>query len=98
MKMTPEKAAFWRNRLLQGGIAALEKDALRLGRTRTITERRVKRVVDMTLHQELANTTHWSTRTMVGAAGISEASVRRIWHAHELKLNQVRTFKLSRDP
>ena len=34
---------------------------------------------------------------MAAAAGISEASVRRIWHAHGLKPHLVRTFKLSRD-
>ncbi len=98
MKMTPEKAARWRNRFLAGGIAALEKDAPRSGRTPTITERRVKRVVEMTLHSKPANATHWSTRTMARAAGISEASVRRIWRAHGLKPHQMRTFKLSRDP
>ena len=51
----------------------------------------------MTLHNKPANATHWSTRTMARAAGISEASVRRIWRAHGLKPHQVRTFKLSRD-
>lgn len=35
---------------------------------------------------------------MAAAAGISEASVRRIWRAHGLKPHRVRTFKLSRDP
>jgi transposase len=98
MNITPEKAARWRKRFLAGGIAGLEKDAPRPGRTRTITDRRVNRVVGMTLHQKPANATHWSTRTMAAAAGISEASVRRIWRAHGLKPHQVRTFKLSRDP
>ena len=98
MNMTPEKAARWRNRFLAGGIAALEKDAPRPGRTRIITERKVKTVVEMTLHDKPAHATHWSTRTMARAAGISEASVRRIWRAHGLKPHQVRTFKLSRDP
>jgi transposase len=97
MAITPEKAARWRNRFLEGGIAALQKDAPRPGRTRTITDRRVKKVVEMTLHQKPANATHWSTRTMAAAAGISEASVRRIWRAHGLKPHQVRTFKLSRE-
>src|SRR6201997_2623963 len=97
MGITPEKAARWRKRFLAGGIAALQKDAPRPGRTRTITDRRVKRVVDMTLHDKPANATHWSTRTMASAAGISEASVRRIWHAHGLKPHLIRTFKLSRD-
>jgi hypothetical protein len=35
---------------------------------------------------------------MAQRAGISEASVRRIWHAHGLKPHLTRTFKLSRDP
>jgi transposase len=98
MGLTPEKVARWRNRFLQGGIVALEKDAPRPGRTRTITDPWVKKVLDMTLQQKPANATHWSTRTMAAAAGISEASVRRIWRAHGLKPHLVRTFKLSRDP
>jgi transposase len=98
MGIMPEKAARWRNRFLEGGLAALEKDAPRPGRTRIITERQVKKVVKMTLHQKPANATHWSTRTMAAAAGISEASVRRIWHAHGLKPHLVKTIKLSRDP
>jgi len=98
MNLTEKKTARWRSRFLAGGIAALQKDAPRPGKPRTIAERQVKRVVEMTLHQKPANATHWSTRTMASAAGISEASVRRIWHAHGLKPHLVRTFKLSRDP
>jgi transposase len=98
MGMTPEKAARWRNRFRAGGITALEKDAPRPGRTRTITERQVKKIVAMTLHQKPANATHWSTRSLARATGISEASVRSIWRAHGLKPHQLRTFKLSRDP
>ena len=98
MHITPEKVARWRNRFLAGGIAALEKDAPRPGKPRTITNREVKKIVEMTLHEKPSNATHWSTRTMARAAGISEASVRRIWHAHGLKPHRVRTFKLSRDP
>jgi transposase len=97
LDITPEKAARWRNRFLDGGITALQKDAARPGRTRTITDDQVKRVVEMTIGRKPANATHWSTRTMAAAAAISEASVRRIWHAHGLKPHLVRTFKLSRD-
>src|SRR6202171_2626202 len=74
------------------------KDAPRPGRSRTITEARVKQVVDMTTRQKPNNATHWSTRTMAAAAGVSAASVRRIWHAHGLKPHLVRTFKVSNDP
>jgi transposase len=96
--MAPEKAARWRNRFLDEGSTALRKDAPRPDRTRTITDRQAKRVVEeMTLHRKPTNATHWSTRTMAAAAGVSEASVRRIWRAHGLKPHLVRTFKLSRD-
>ena len=98
MDIMPETAARWRGRFLEGGIAALHKDAPRPGKPRTITDHQVKRVVEMTLHQKPINATHWSTRTMAQAAGISEASVRRIWRAHGLKPHRVRTFKLSNDP
>ena len=98
MGIMPEKVARWRGRFLEGGIAALEKDAPRRGRTRTITDVRVKQVVEMTLHGKPTNATHWSTRTMATAVGISEASVRRIWRAHGLKPHLTKTFKLSRDP
>jgi transposase len=98
MNLTEKKTARWRSRFLAGGIAALQKDAPRPGKPRTITDGQVKRVVEMTLHQRPTNATHWSTRTMALAAGISEASVRRIWRAHGLKPHLVRTFKLSRDP
>jgi len=35
---------------------------------------------------------------MAAAVGISEASVRRIWHTHGLKPHLLQTFKVSRDP
>jgi hypothetical protein len=41
----PEKAARWRNRFLDGGLAALDKDAPRPGRTPTITLAKVQEVM-----------------------------------------------------
>jgi transposase len=54
--------------------------------------------VRKTTREKPANATHWSTRLMAAAAGVSEASVRRIWHAHGLKPHLVETFKISNDP
>jgi transposase len=98
LKITPEKAARWRNRFLDGGAAALDKDAPRPGRTPTITAAKVQEVVRKTTRQKPCNATHWSTRTMAAASGLSEKSVRRIWHAHGLKPHLARTFKVSNDP
>jgi transposase len=98
LAITPEKAARWRNRFLDGGLTALEKDAPRPGRTPAITSAIVQQVVEKTTQKKPANATHWSTRSMAQAVGISEASVRRIWHAHGLKPHLVETFKISNDP
>jgi len=95
--ITPEKAARWRNRYVDGGIQALGKDAWRPGRPRTITDTQVAEVIQKTTQEKPANATHWSTRTMAAAAGLSEASVRRIWHANGLKPHLVKTFKISHD-
>jgi transposase len=95
--ITPEKAARWRNRYVDGGIQALGKDASRPGRPRTITDAQVAEVIQKTTQEKPANATHWSTRTMAAASGLSEASVRRIWHANGLKPHRVKTFKISHD-
>src|ERR1700735_4168151 len=98
MGITPKKVSRWRKRFLALGGAGLQKDAPRPGRKPTIGTRLTKRVVTMTTRQQPANATHWSTRTMAAAVGISEASVRRIWHAHGLKPHRVDAFKISNDP
>ncbi len=98
LRITPEKAARWRNRFLDGGLNALRKDAPRPGGPRTISDRRIAQVVEKTTQEKPDKATHWSTRTMAAAVGLSEASIRRIWHAHGLKPHLVRTFKLSNDP
>jgi transposase len=98
LHLTPKKVSRWRKRFLRLGLAGLEKDAPRPGRTPKINARLIKRVVGMTTRQKPTNATHWSTRTMAKAAGISEASVRRIWRAHGLKPHLIKTFKLSNDP
>lgn len=95
--ITPEKAARWRNRYLDGGIGALEKDAARPGRPRTVTEARAAEVIHKTTQEKPLNATHWSTRTMAAATGLSETTVRRIWHANGLKPHLVKTFKVSSD-
>ena len=95
--ITPEKAARWRNRYLDGGIDALEKDASRPGRPRTITGARITEVIRKTTQEKPFNATHWSTRTMAATTGLSETTIRRIWHANGLKPHLVKTFKVSND-
>jgi len=98
LQIMPETVARWRRRFLTGGVEALARDAPRPGRPRTITDAQVRKVVRKTTQQTPPNATHWSTRTMAAATGISERSVRRIWRQHGLKPHLTRTFKISRDP
>jgi len=98
LDITPEKAARWRNRFLDGGFTALQKDAPRPGRPNTVPAAKVKQIVDKTTREKPDSATHWSTRTMAAAVGVSEATVRRIWHAHGLKPHLLTTFKVSNDP
>ena len=98
MKITSKKVSRWRSRFLTLGMAGLERDAARPGRSPTITASLVRHVVNLTTRQKPPNATHWSTRSMAAAVGIREASVRRIWRSHGLKPHRVESFKISHDP
>ena len=98
LQMTPEKVARWRRRFVDRGLAAIEQDAPRTGRPRTITAAQERAIVRKTTQETPPQATHWSTRTMAAATGLSERSIRRIWHRHGLKPHLTRTFKISRDP
>jgi transposase len=93
-----QTVARWRSRFIQMGIAGIEKDAPRPGRKPQIATKQVQEIVRLTTQEKPAEATHWSTRSMAQASGISEASVRRIWKRHGLKPHLLRTFKLSNDP
>jgi transposase len=87
----------WRERFLSLRLEGLEKDAPRPGRIPSIPEKTVRAVINATLHTTPPNATHWSTRSMAKAHGLSQATIRRIWNQHHLKPHLVKTFKLSRD-
>jgi transposase len=79
-------------------VDGLRKDATRPGRKPRIGEGQVREVIERTLHSTPLNGTHWSTRTMAAATGLSKATIQRIWRAHGLQPHRTETFKLSRDP
>ena len=97
LRITPKKVARGRRRLTLG-LVGLEKDAPRSGRRPSIRPSLIQRVVRMTTRETPPQATHWSTRTMAAAVGISPASVRHIWRRHGLKPHRVESFKISNDP
>jgi transposase len=90
--------ARWRHRFIESGLTGIEKDAARPGRKPKLTAAQVQAIVRKTTQETPARATHWSTRSMARAVGVSEATVRRIWRAHGLKPHRVQSFKLSNDP
>ena len=70
----------WRRRFLRDGCDGL-LDEPRPGAPRTIGDDDVERVVVQTLETIPAGATHWSTRSMAKACGLSAATVSRIWRA-----------------
>ncbi len=96
---TQEKTVgLWRKRFAEKRIAGIEKDAPGRGRRPTMDPAAVAEIIRITTQEDPPNATHWSTRDMAAAVGVSAATVRRIWVAHGLKPHLFRTFKISRDP
>ncbi len=89
--------ALWRRRFAARGLDGL-LDEPRSGAPRRITDEQVERAVTTTLEAAPVDATHWSTRSLARATGLSQTAVCRIWHAFALKPHRVETFKLSTDP
>ena len=87
----------WRRRFAQARLDGLY-DEPRPGGPRTISDEDVEAVIVRTLESTPDNATHWSSRRMAKAAGISTSSVQRIWRAFGLQPHRAETFKLSTDP
>lgn len=87
----------WRGRFAQRRLDGLH-DEPRPGKPRSISDEDVERVIVKTLEETPPDATHWSTRSMARATGMSQSAISRIWRAFGLKPHQTETFKLSPDP
>ena len=88
----------WRSRFLAARLGGLS-DEPRPGAPRKITDEQVERVITRTLEERgPGQDTHWSTRSMAAAAGMSQSAISRIWRAFGLKPHLIETWKLSTDP
>jgi transposase len=87
----------WRRRFVEHRIDGLHDDP-RSGTPRTIEDARIEAVIVRTLETLPPDATHWSSRSMAKASGVSISSVQRIWRAFGLQPHRLETFKLSTDP
>ena len=87
----------WRRRFVEHRVDGL-RDEPRSGAPRTIDDSRIEAVIVTTLESVPKDATHWSSRGMAKASGLSVSSVQRIWRAFGLQPHRMETFKLSTDP
>jgi transposase len=87
----------WRRRFVEHRFDGLTDDP-RPGVPRTITDDQVEAVIVKTLEEKPADATHWSTRSMAEAMGMSRTTINRIWNAFGLQPHRAESFKLSTDP
>jgi transposase len=87
----------WRRRFVEHRMDGL-RDEPRSGTPRTIDDARIEALIVRTLESVPPDATHWSSRSMARACGLSVSTVQRIWRAFGLQPHRLETFKLSTDP
>jgi transposase len=86
----------WRQRFIDKRLDGL-LDEPRSGTPRRLSEADVDRVLGLTLESVPVHSSHWSTRSLAEASGLSRASVHRIWRAFSLQPHRAESFRLLRD-
>jgi transposase len=97
LAITRLTVATWRKRFAAKRLDGLV-DEPRPGAPRKLGDDKIAEVVTTTLEAMPADATHWSTRSMAAASGVSASTVHRIWRAFSLQPHRSETFKLSADP
>ena len=87
----------WRRRFAEQRLEGL-RDEPRPGAPRTVDDARIEAVITATLESVPPDATHWSSRGMAHASGLSVSTVQRVWRAYGLAPHRMDTFKLSTDP
>src|SRR3954471_3214739 len=97
LRCSPGMVGKWRGRFLKSCLEGLY-DEPRPGAPRKVGDDKIEAVVIQTLESTPRGQTHWSTRELAGASGLSRMTISRIWRAFGLQPHRAETFKLSPDP
>jgi len=97
LRCSPGMVNKWRSRFLKTRLEGLY-DEPRPGAPRQVSDAQVEQVVIRTLESTPPAQTHWSTRGLAQATGLSRMTISRIWRAFGLQPHRTETFKLSPDP
>lgn len=97
LRVTPATVGKWRSRFVAARLEGL-LDEPRPGTPRRVTDAQVEAVIVRTLETTPRAATHWSTRDMARATGLSRMTISRIWRAFGRQPHRSETFKVSPDP
>ena len=97
LDVDPATVSKWRRRFIEHRLDGLH-DEPRSGAPRTIEDARIEAMIVKTLESVPPDATHWSSRGMARACGLSVSTVQRIWRAFGLQPHRLEAFKLSTDP
>lgn len=97
LQITRQTVGRWRRRFIEKRLQGL-LDEPRPGAPRKMSDADIEQVITKTLESTPRGATHWSTRSMAKATGMSQTAISRIWRAFALQPHRSKTFKISRDP
>lgn len=87
----------WKARFLEAGLPGLESRYR--GRTATVVTPQLEaRILARTRHPPPDGSTHWSTRKLAKALGVTHMTVARVWRRAGLKPHRMERYLLSPDP
>lgn len=96
LKVSRPAVIRWERRFASAGLVGLEEAPGRGRKPSIVLAKKAKVITQAT--KPPPNRTRWSVRSMAREAGVSPASVQRIWSANEIKPHVIKTFKLSNNP
>lgn len=97
LRIGNDTVGIWRRRFVEHRLDGLF-DEPRPGAPRKVGDDKIEQLIVKTLDDKPKNATHWSTRSMAKATGMSQSTVSRVWRAFGLRPHRVDNFKLSTDP
>lgn len=93
--MSRQSVNSWEKRFVAEGFDGLN-ERKRSGRKPSLDEK-IKEEIITEATRPPKGRTHWSTRSMAKAKGVSNQTVHRLWKSNEIKPHLTRTFKVSKD-
>ena len=92
----------WRRRYAKDRMEGIVKDHPRganQGGKKTVDQAKLRqKIIEKTTQGKPEGATHWSTRIMAKAMGVTHSFVNRVWQEAGLKPHLYKHFKISKDP